>query len=96
MECFEKGIGDSPIVFIHAPIIETIGPEVEILAQVNVAIVAAKEKHMLVTSFHSELTGDTRAHAYFLEMISQSKKALYSCYRYGQQQPSGFYNLGKW
>ena len=52
MECFEKGIGDSPIVFIHAPIIETIGPEVEILAQVNVAIVAAKEKHMLVTSFH--------------------------------------------
>ncbi|EFQ59673.1 type 1 glutamine amidotransferase family protein [Streptococcus vestibularis] len=74
MECFEKGIGDSPIVFIHAPIIETIGPEVEILAQVNVAIVAAKEKHMLVTSFHSELTGDTRAHAYFLEMISQSKK----------------------
>jgi hypothetical protein len=36
--------------------------------------VAAKEKHMLVTSFHSELTGDTRGHAYFLEMISQSKK----------------------
>lgn len=74
MECFEKGIGDSPIVFIHAPIIETIGPEVEILAQVNGAIVAAKEKHMLVTSFHPELTGDTRVHTYFLEMISQSKK----------------------
>ncbi|MDB6183950.1 hypothetical protein PNO29_03495 [Streptococcus vestibularis] len=29
---------------------------------------------MLVTSFHPELTGDTRVHAYFLEMISQSKK----------------------
>ena len=69
-----KGIGEIPMVFIRGPIIETIGPEVEILAQVNVAIVAAKEKHMLVTSFHSELTGDTRAHAYFLEMISQSKK----------------------
>lgn len=35
---------------------------------------AAKEKQMLATSFHSELTGDTRIHAYFIEMISQSKK----------------------
>lgn len=31
-DCFEKGIGDSPIVFIHALIIEAIRPEVEILA----------------------------------------------------------------
>ena len=69
-----KGIGEIPMVFIRGPIIETIGPEVEILAQVNGAIVAAKEKHMLVTSFHPELTGDTRVHTYFLEMISQSKK----------------------
>ena len=68
-----KGIGEIPMVFIRGPIIETIGPEVEILAQVNGAIVAAKEKHMLVTSFHPELTGDTRVHTYFLEMISQSK-----------------------
>ena len=69
-----KGIGEIPMVFIRGPIIETIGPEVEILAQVNGAIVAAKEKHMLVTSFHPELTGDTRVHTYFLEMIIQSKK----------------------
>ena len=69
-----KGIGEIPMVFIRGPIIETIGPEVEILAQVNGAIVAAKEKQMLVTSFHPELTGDTRIHTYFLEMISQSKK----------------------
>ena len=69
-----KGIGEIPMVFIRGPIIETIGPEVEILAQVNGAIVAAKEKHMLVTSFHPELTGDTRVHTYFLEMSSQSKK----------------------
>ena len=69
-----KGIGEIPMVFIRGPIIETIGPEVEILAQVNGAIVAAKEKHMLVTSFHPELTGDTRVRTYFLEMISQSKK----------------------
>ena len=65
------------MVFIRGPIIESVGPEVEVLAQVNGAIVATKEKHMLVTSFHPELTGDTRVHAYFLEMINQSKKKSY-------------------
>ena len=69
-----KGIGEIPMVFIRGPIIETVGPEVEVLSQVKGDIVAAKEKNMLVTSFHPELTGDTRVHAYFLEIINQSKK----------------------
>lgn len=69
-----KGIGEIPMVFIRGPIIETVGPEVEVLSQVKGAIVAAKEKNMLVTSFHPELTGDTRAHAYFLEMVAQVKQ----------------------
>ena len=69
-----KGIGEIPMVFIRGPIIETVGPEVEVLSQVKGAIVAAKEKHMLVTSFHPELTGDTRVHAYFLEMVTQAKQ----------------------
>lgn len=69
-----KGIGEIPMVFIRGPIIETVGPEVEVLSQVKGAIVAAKEKHMLVTSFHPELTGDERAHAYFLEMVRQAKE----------------------
>ena len=46
----------------------------EILAQVNEAIVAARENHMLVTSFHPELTGDERVHAYFLDMINPAKE----------------------
>lgn len=69
-----KGIGEIPMVFIRGPIIETVGPEVEILAQVNGAIVAAIEKQMLVTSFHPELTDDTRVHTYFLEMVKQVKQ----------------------
>lgn len=69
-----KGIGEIPMVFIRGPIIETVGPEVEVLSQVKGAIVAAKEKNMLVTSFHPELTGDTRVHAYFLEMVKQVKQ----------------------
>lgn len=70
-----KGIGEISTVFIRGPIIETVGPEVEVLSQVKGAIVAAKEKHMLVTSFHPELTGDTRVHDYFLEMVAQAKQA---------------------
>ena len=69
-----KGIGEIPMVFIRGPIIEAVGPEVEILAQVNGAIVAARENQMLVTSFHPELTGDERVHAYFLDMINQAKE----------------------
>ena len=69
-----KGIGEIPMVFIRGPIIETVGPEVEVLSQVKGAIVAAKERQMLVTSFHPELTGDTRVHAYFLEMVTQAKQ----------------------
>ena len=38
-----KGIGEIPMVFIRGPIIEAVGAEVEILAQVNGAIVAARE-----------------------------------------------------
>ena len=69
-----KGIGEIPMVFIRGPIIEAVGPDVEIIAQVNEAIVAAREKQMIVTSFHPELTGDTRAHSYFLEMVRQAKE----------------------
>ena len=69
-----KGIGEIPMVFIRGPIIETVGPEVQVLSQVKGAIVAAKEKNMLVTSFHPELTGDTRVHDYFLEMVAQGKQ----------------------
>ena len=69
-----KGIGEIPMVFIRGPIIETVGPEVEVLSQVKGAIVAAREKEMLVTSFHPELTGDERVHAYFLEMVRQAKE----------------------
>ena len=69
-----KGIGEIPMVFIRGPIIEAVGAEVEILAQVNGAIVAAREKQMLVTSFHPELTGDERVHAYFLDMINPAKE----------------------
>ena len=63
-----KGVGQILMPFIRGPIISSVGEGVEILATVNNQIVAAREKNMLVTSFHPELTNDVRLHQYFIDM----------------------------
>jgi pyridoxal 5'-phosphate synthase pdxT subunit len=56
-------------VFIRAPLIESVGPEVEVLSKLeNGRIVAARQGKLLATSFHPELTPDDRFHRYFVEM----------------------------
>jgi 5'-phosphate synthase pdxT subunit len=65
-----------PAIFIRAPLIEDIGTNVKILAQLpddngEGKIVAAQEGHLLATSFHPELTGDDRFHRYFLDMVRE-------------------------
>jgi 5'-phosphate synthase pdxT subunit len=58
-----------PGVFIRAPLIEDVGPNVQTLCKLdNGDIVAARQDNMLATSFHPELTKDTRMHEYFLGM----------------------------
>lgn len=56
-------------VFIRAPRIERIGPEVKVLAMHEKAIVAARQGRLMATSFHPELTGDPRVHRYFVEAV---------------------------
>ncbi len=56
-------------VFIRAPRIERIGPEVTVLATHEKAIVAARQGRLMATSFHPELTGDPRVHRYFVDSI---------------------------
>ena len=57
-------------VFIRAPLIESVGEQVQVLAQLpNERIVAAQQGHLLATSFHPELTLDDRFHRYFISMI---------------------------
>ncbi len=60
-------------VFIRAPLIESTGKGVEILARLpdggSGRIVAARQGRMLATSFHPELTGDERFHRYFLSLV---------------------------
>ena len=56
-------------VFIRAPIIESVGNEARVMATTpDNKIVAAQQGHWLATSFHPELTGDTRFHEYFLSL----------------------------
>jgi 5'-phosphate synthase pdxT subunit len=67
------GIEDSVrAVFIRAPLIEEVGPDVEVLCTYRDQIVAARQGHLLAASFHPELTDDYRMHSYFLEMVRAS------------------------
>lgn len=61
---------DYHAVFIRAPIIESVDADAKILASVpDGRIVAAQQGHLLATSFHPELTNDTRFHEYFLSLV---------------------------
>ena len=57
-------------VFIRAPWIEDVGPEVEVLAEVDGHPVLARQGRFLVAAFHPELTDDTRLHELFLKEAS--------------------------
>jgi 5'-phosphate synthase pdxT subunit len=58
-----------PLVFIRAPYVVEVAPQVEVLLRVNGNIVACREDNMLATSFHPELTDDLGFHKYFVGMI---------------------------
>jgi len=58
-------------VFIRAPWVEEVGPDVEVLAEVDGRPVLAREGRFLVAAFHPELTEDTRIHERFLSMVKE-------------------------
>ena len=59
------------VAFIRAPIVERVGKDVKVLAKLGDGrVVAARQKNMLATSFHPEITGVTFVHEYFLKMAS--------------------------
>jgi 5'-phosphate synthase pdxT subunit len=71
-----KGITDPAVraVFIRAPWVESVGANVEVLAEITDAAgakhpVAVRQSHLLATSFHPELTGDNRVHRFFVENV---------------------------
>lgn len=56
-------------VFIRAPLITEVGEGVDVLSTYNDEIVMAREGHILVSSFHPELTSDFSLHKYFVNMV---------------------------
>ncbi len=59
-------------IFIRAPLIESVGKGVQVLARLeDGTVVAARQGNLLATSFHPELTKDARFHKYFLEQVAK-------------------------
>ena len=74
-----EAFGADPLrtVFIRAPWVESLGPDVEVLAEVRASdgrdhVVAVRQGNALATSFHPEVTDDVRVHEYFLDMVRQA------------------------
>jgi pyridoxal 5'-phosphate synthase pdxT subunit len=63
------GEGRFRAVFIRAPIVERVGPAVDVLATVDDQPVLCRQDHVLVAAFHPELGDDTRLHELFLDAI---------------------------
>jgi 5'-phosphate synthase pdxT subunit len=73
----ELGVEPFRAVFIRAPWVESVGPAVEVIARVSRGgddgtIVAVRQGLLMATAFHPELTGDTRVHEMFVEMVRKS------------------------
>ena len=60
-------------VFIRAPRVHEVGPEVEVLAELDGEPVLLREGRFIVASFHPELTDDTRVHERFLELVREER-----------------------
>ena len=68
---------ESPIemVFIRAPRIERVGPDVEVIATEGSDPVAVRQGRVMAATFHPELSDDTRVHQAFLKLISNGKRS---------------------
>ncbi len=83
VESFEEdiplaGLPGGPVraVFIRAPWVESAGAGVQVLGMVEAGpgagrIVAVRQRGLLATSFHPELTGDLRVHRYFVDLVRE-------------------------
>ena len=68
----ESGAAPLRGVFIRAPRVEAIGPDVEVLAELDGAPVLIRQGPYLLATFHPELTDDSRVHELFLESVKEA------------------------
>ena len=67
-------LGDRPVhaIFIRAPIVEEVGPGVDVLARLDDGrIVAVRQRNVIATAFHPELAGETRFHRLVATMAAE-------------------------
>jgi 5'-phosphate synthase pdxT subunit len=67
-------LGDQPVhgVFIRAPVVERVGPGVDVLARLDDGrVVAVRERNVVATAFHPELSGETRFHRLIATMAAE-------------------------
>ena len=67
-------LGDEPVhgVFIRAPIVDRVGPEVDVLARLDDGrVVAVRQRNVVATAFHPELAGETRFHRLVTTMAAE-------------------------
>ena len=69
---------DGPVhaVFIRAPWVERVGPDVQVLARAGEHIVAVRQGSVLATAFHPEVTGDRRVHRLFVDILTGRADSL--------------------
>jgi 5'-phosphate synthase pdxT subunit len=68
-------ISDRPVemVFIRAPVIERVGPDIEVLARRDDKPILVRQGRILAATFHPELTSDTTIHSYFLQLVRNER-----------------------
>ena len=59
------------MVFIRAPIIERVGPGIEVLAECGGKPVLVQKENLLAATFHPELTSDMTVHQHFLGLLDK-------------------------
>jgi 5'-phosphate synthase pdxT subunit len=65
-----KGIGRVRAVFIRAPVVEQVGPEVEVLAELGGRPIVVRQGNLLGAAFHPEIAGDSRLHQQVLALAT--------------------------
>jgi 5'-phosphate synthase pdxT subunit len=64
-----RGVGSVRAVFIRAPWVEEVGPDVRVLAEHDGRPVVLEQDNVLAAAFHPELAGDSRLHEYLLKKV---------------------------
>ncbi len=67
-------LGNGPVhgIFIRAPIVDRVGPDVDVLARLDDGrVVAVRQRNVLATAFHPELAGETRFHRLVATMAAE-------------------------